>query len=144
MALLFSLNDGSDPPVLKSDGLSNDGKLYLLSSLAGYLFSFVMALQVIGFESVTVLEFEFYYDFSSCCLSLYFSLLIKFSICLGLILLATKYRGCLFFRYSMVSFVSLSAFNCLNFILRWYNFPVEGTKYSSTIPMIVNITITYQ
>ena len=119
----MSLNDGREPPVLKAvavvvDGLSNEGKLYLLSSLTGSLFSFLNVLCVDCFVLAYVVElYELSFDFdSSCCFNLYLSLLIKFSIYFGLILFAMKYKGCLFFRYSIISLVSLSAFNCLSFI----------------------------
>ena len=48
-------------------------------------------------------------------------------------LFGNKYRGCLFLKYAICSFTVLLPVNRRSFILWWYNFPVEGTKYSITI-----------
>ena len=57
-------------------------------------------------------------------------------------LLGNMYRGCLFLKYVICSFTVLLPHNRRSFILWWYNFPVEGTKYSITIKIheLVNIS----
>ena len=58
-------------------------------------------------------------DMPCSCLILNLRRLTRSWICSVLILLATKYRGCLFRKYSRTSSVLVSAFNCLSFILWW-------------------------